>query len=519
MNLRSVASFGFLIVFAASGASLTSCSRAPTGRPVGTVPAPSLDNNPQFDMILTNPRPILSANNPAGMEGKYTLTFQISADPQFPEGQTIDYSGIEPDQHLSMKQIEKDDALDDGTYYWRARTVDSEGSPSEWTKIRFHVDVKRSRSYSGYRRAPVKEVTVSGGQDPKNIVDWNDQGQITYWNSEPRAAGDEFSWVVLDLGKPTPVSRFWMLFTRSTTPAPGWLEHFVWQASDDGKRWTEVPGTEVRNNDTYRNIIDFDPVGKRYYRLAIFSQNALQAQINAIVPYVKATPPVPQVPDGDYVLIVGNQMNGFTYTQLAKFVESHGHETVTVPHYEMSLDVLRALRNEPMAIIFSGNNADWQYLPLFEYYGEWEIIRVLDDIPMMGICAGNEFFAMAYGVSFAHWMSWFDDTMFRLSKGESPEKVEILPKFVNDPIYDGVPNPFQAVEIHSWAINPLFLADERYDEWELMAKTSYVQSIRSKKRPAFSEQFHGEVINDYNQGNLYLANFLKVAKAHNAKDR
>ena len=130
----------------------------------------------------------------------------------------------------------------------------------------------------------------------------------------------------------------------------------------------------------------------------------------------------------------------------------------------------------------------------------------------------REFFAMAYGVSFAHWMSWFDDTMFRLSKGETPDKVEILPAFLQDPIYQGVPNPFRAVEIHSWAIHPLFLEDARYDELELMAKSSYVQSIRSKKRPAFSEQFHGEVINDYNQGNLYLANFLKVAQAYEKHD-
>jgi len=517
MEAKVVASFALLAAFAAAGASLTSCSKVRMEKPMNTMPAPSLDNNPQFDMVLTNPRPILSANNPAGMQGKYTLTYHISADPAFSEDQTISYPGIEPDQHMSAKQVEKDDALDDGTYYWRVRAVDADGNFGPWVRTRFHVDLKSSKSNSGYRRALVKEVSAAGGHDAQNIIDWSDAGQITYWNSEPRAAGDEFSWVVLDMGKPTPVSRFWMLSTRSTTLAPGWLEHFVWQASDDGKSWTDIAGTETKNNDTYRNIIDFAPVGKRYYRLVIYAQNALQAQINEIIPYVKAKPPVPQVPDGDYVLIIGNQMNGFTYTQLAKFVQSHGYASVTVPHQEISLEVLRALPNEPMAIIFSGNNADWQYLPLFEYYGEWEIIRVVDDVPMMGICAGNEFFAMAYGVSFAHWMSWFDDTMFRLSKGETPEKVEILPDFVHEPIYDGVPNPFGAVEIHSWAIHPLFLEDDRYDEWELMAKTSYIQSIRSKKRPAFSEQFHGEVINDYNQGTLYLANFLEVAKAYQAR--
>jgi anthranilate/para-aminobenzoate synthase component II len=288
----------------------------------------------------------------------------------------------------------------------------------------------------------------------------------------------------------------------------------MWQSSDDGYTWTDIEGIEIRDNDTYRNIIDFKPVNTRYYRLVIYSQNALQAQINSIIPYVRGAPEVPDVPDGDYVLIIGNQMNGFTYTQIARFVENRGYETVTIPHQDISLKILRALRKRPMAIIFSGNNADWQYLPLFEFFGEFEIIRKVYDIPMMGICAGHEFYAMAYGISFAHWMGWFDDTMLSLAKGQTPEKVRILPQYVDDPIYEGVPNPFRAIEIHSWAISPLFLQDERYKEFHVTAETSYIQALKSSKRPAYSAQFHGAVVNKYNQSGIYLANFLKVAKKY-----
>jgi|GEM_PF-482503 len=492
--------------------SIVACSGSKTSCRKKIVP-PALDNNPQMDMILTNRRPILSVGNPAGMEGEYTLTMEISADPGFPRDQTISYDGIKPQsEHISEKQIEADDELADGTYHWRVRTVAADGRESEWAKTRFHVDVKNSRTFSGFLRAPVKSVSVSGGEDPKNIIDWNDEGQATYWCSEPRAAGEEFSWVVLDMGRPMPVARFWMLSTRKTSLAPGWLTDFVWQASDDLTTWKDIPGTEVKGNDTYVNIIDFEPVGARYYRLAIRSQNSLQAQINAIIPYVKGDPAVPAVPDEDYVLIVGNQMNGFTYTQLAKFVEARGLKSVTIPHYEMSLKVLKSLSRRPTAIIFSGNNADWQYLPLFEYYGEWQIYREVNDIPMMGICAGNEFFAMAYGVSFSQWMGWFADTMFRISEDDTPQKVKILPEFEKDPIFEGVPNPFQAVEIHSWAISPLFLKDDRYEEFKKTAESSYIQAIKSVQRPIYSEQFHGAVVNDYNQSGTYLANFLKIAR-------
>ena len=483
------------------------------------VPAPTFNNNPQLDMILTNRRPILSVGNPDGMLKPYTLAFEISTDPGFSPDKTIAYTGIEQQNpYISEKQVEPQHELDDGTYYWRARTVDNQGNSSDWVQTRFHVDVKNSRTFSGFLRTPVQDVSVSSGQDPKNIIDWNDQGQITYWNNSPPAAGEPFSWVVLDMGKPTPVTRFWMLSTRQTTLAAGWLIHFVWQGSNDRQNWTNIKGTEVKNNDTYRNVIDFEPVNTRYYRLVIYSQNALQAQLNEIIPYVKGKPQVPDVPDGDYVLIIGNQMNGYTYTQLAGFVESHGYKTVTVAHQNMSRNVLRALRNKPMAIIFSGNNADWQYLPIFEFYGEFEIIRKVNDIPMMGICAGNEFYAMAYGISYAHWMGWFDDTMFRITKGQKPEKVRIMPQYVDDPIYQGVPNPFRAVEIHSWAISPLFLQDERYKEFHVTAETSYIQALKSSNRPAYSEQFHGAVVNDYNQSGIYLANFLEIAKEYKNKN-
>jgi len=499
-----------IIIFAAG---LAGCSK-PSGYRKAVAP-PTLDNNPQLDMVMTNRRPILSVSNPKGIHATCTLTFEISSDPAFAPEKTITYTGIRPlDKYTSAKQIETRHELSDGTYYWRAKTVNEYGASSAWVQTRFYLDVEHSRTFSGYLRTPVQKVTASGGEYPANIIDWTDQGQAAYWNSEPPAKGEKFSWVIFDMGRPTPVSRFWMLSTRQTTPAAGWLKHFVWQSSADGEKWTSIPGTEVKGNDTYRNIIDFAPVNQRYYRLAIFSQNSLQAQLNVVIPYVKGQPPVPDVPDSDYILIIGNQMNGFTYTQLADFVHDHGFKTVTIPHYEMSLAVLRALRHKPTAIIFSGNNADWQYLPMFEYYGEFEMYREVNNIPMMGICAGNEFYAIAYGMSFAYWMGWFDDTIFRLSQGETPEKIKILPDFVDDPIFKGVPNPFQAVEIHSWAINPLFLDDPRYNEFKVTSKTSYIQTIKSTKRPVYSEQFHGAVVDSYNQSEKYLANFLKVAKGY-----
>ena len=418
---------------------------------------PAFDSNPQLDMVLTNNRPILSVGNPPSCPGNFTICYELSKNSAFPPKETIHYDGIQPqNKTLTEFQVKRGDELSDGIYYWRAKCVDSQGNQSRWIKTRFHVNVNGSRTFSGYMRVPIKRIEGSGAANPKNITDWSDQGLISFWNSTP-SGGELFSWIILDMGRPVPISRFWMLSTNKTTLSNGWLTHFVWQYSHDKKKWIDIPGTEVKHNDTYKNIIDFKPVNARYYRLVIRSQNGLQAQLNVVIPYRKGQPAVPKVPSGKYVLIIGNQMNGYTYTDLVKFVERCGYNAVVIPHYEFAYQTFQKLRNKPMAIILSGNNAAWTSLPMFEYYGEFELIRRNYDVPMMGICAGHEFMAMAYGISFVHYMGWSDDTAFRLVGGKRPPcEVKRSKKFKNDPIFEGVPDPFKVVEIHSWAISPLF---------------------------------------------------------------
>ncbi len=205
---------------------------------------PSLTNNPSKDVVATSPRPLLSVFNSRGGVGPLTCTFEISKQPDFPASDTVRYEGISASTpFITEKQVEAKDALQDGCYYWRALSTDSQGTKSAWSSTRFHVDYAGSRSGSGLLRAPVASVSVSSGQDPKNVVDWNDQGQATYWNSSP-AAKEILEWVVLDMGKPQPVCRLWML--SNTLGDWGWLTDFVWQSSPDGRSWTEIPNNRAQ---------------------------------------------------------------------------------------------------------------------------------------------------------------------------------------------------------------------------------------------------------------------------------
>jgi GMP synthase-like glutamine amidotransferase len=355
-------------------------------------------------------------------------------------------------------------------------------------------------------RVPIKRVLVSSGSNPKNIVDLDDPGQVTFWQATP--PGKASQWVMLDLGKVRKVSRIWILSNPSWAepePADGWLKEFVWQRSGDGKTWIDINGTEIKGNDTFRNIIDFVPVEARFLRLLITAWHGYAPQLNAITVYSPGEPPVPTVPDQDYVLIVGNQMNGFTFTELARFVEDLGLGlgTVTVPHYEVSLKMINSLERRPLAIILSGNNANYANLPMFEYNGEYELIRQCD-IPILGICCGHQMTVMAYGYTNVRAMGWTDVSSMRI---KDPTEIGIV---TQDPIFKNIPDPFTAPEVHSWAVARM------PEHYQLLAKSTYVQCLKSKAKMLYGEQFHAEIHSAHNQAKPYLVNFLKMAlkKAH-----
>jgi len=161
--------------------------------------------------------------------------------------------------------------------------------------------------------------------------------------------------------------------------------------------------------------------------------------------------------------------------------------------------MLNPLERKPVAIINSGNNADYPDLPMFEYNGEFEIIRE-SDIPILGICAGHQLSAMAYGYTYARSMGWQD-----ISALEEPSKLTKITIDVPDPIFDGIPDEFTAPEIHGWAVAHL------PDSYETIASSTYIQAIKRTDKFLYGEQFHAEIIASYNQAVPYLENFLEMA--------
>ncbi len=467
------------------------------------ITSPKLTNNPSFDITATNLQPLLSFFISRGGIGELSYTVQLDTSDQFNSDDLIEYTDIKQEnQFLVSKRVEKP-LKDKVRYYWRAKAADEEDNASKWSVSRFYMDTEYNKHYSNLTRIPVTSIQVSTGEDPKNLYDLNDPGQVTFWQAAPPGPIKDF--VIFDLGEVQTISRIWMLSNTQTDD--GWLEDFQWQKSIDGETYSNISQAGLKNNDTYINTLDIPAVNARYLKLSVSKFRGVAAHLNAIIFYSQKENPLPQPPKGDYVLVIGNQMNGGTFTQLAGFIKSlpMNLEVLVVPHYDVSLEKVKKLENQPLAIVLSGNNADYQNVPMFEYNGEFEIIRECE-IPILGICCGHQMLAMTYGFTFVRSMGW--DALTALEKLSQVKPIEIVKQ---DPIFKNMKNPFIAPEIHgcSIAIVP--------EGFELLAKSTYVQAIRNKDKMIYGEQFHAEVEVPYNEGRDYLINFLQMAK--NKKQR
>ncbi len=467
------------------------------------VSTPSM-NIPFLDMTVTNKRPLLSVNNASGGAGELTYIYQIDRVSTFDSEALIEYEGIQQkDKYITEKQVEPDDALEDNTrYYFRARAVDSKGNKGPWAITRFSLDTSYAETFMNLTRIPVVRVEASNGTNPYNLIAWDYSSDDSFWAAAPPA---DKPWVKFDLGREAAVSRIWQLCDKNGLN--GWLKHFVWQWSNDGKSWADILGTEVKNNDTYINEIDFKPLSARYLRILIKKWYGYVPRIFSVMFYSPGMPAMPEVPDGDYVLVVGNSSDGSTWTKLASFIENCGLglETLEVAGYEVSLSMLNSLDKKPAAIVLSGILGD-RSLSMFEYGGEFEIIRKTK-IPILGICFGHQFLAMSHGMTFVRGMGFLDDTSTKIMEGEEGTLINIPDEYKNLEIFDGVPDPFVAAQIHIWSISDVTLPDE----YEVIAESDYIQMVKSKERMVYGVQFHPEISYDYNQGSKILVNFLKMA--------
>ena len=130
---------------------------------------PKLTNNPSWDVVCTNKKPLLSFYISRGGIGKRTYIVHLDTEPHFNSPNFIEYKDIEElDEFLVQKRVEKP-LVDNIRYYFRARAVDSKGNESKWAHTRFYLDTSYNKNFMNLTIAKVQNVTVSTGENPKNL--------------------------------------------------------------------------------------------------------------------------------------------------------------------------------------------------------------------------------------------------------------------------------------------------------------------------------------------------------------
>jgi len=461
---------------------------------------PNLTNNPRQDVIATNKRPLLSFFNSSGGIGNRTYTIQIDKVPTFDSSYLIEYTDIPETSYVTSRLVQKGGELDDNTqYYWRARAIDTLGQKSLWAVSRFFLDTSSDDAFLRLIRTSIIRVETSSGYNTSNIIDVGEAAAGTYWEGY---ANQLAYWVKFDLGGSKEVSRIWQLCDRSRLE--GRLKDYIWQYSNNAVNWKDIPETRTRESDAFRDIIKFDvPITGRYFRLYIKGWHGPVPRIHEITLYSPGVPAPPQVPATDYVLIVGNRHHGREDGNIRRAVENSTFnlETVTVPYYEVSLDMVNHLEPKPVAIILSGFDRWYENLPMFEFNGEYELIRE-SNIPILGICGGHQFIVMAYGYTYARDMGYGVYTCKEENlKGTTP--ISIIKE---DPIFEGIPNPFYAPGSHSWEVVVL------PDDVEVLAVSDCIEVIKSRRKIMYGEEFHAEIDLPFNEGSVFLLNFLRMAR-------
>ena len=466
--------------------------------------SPTLNTNPCLDVIITRTTPLLSFKNAEGgtLPRKYEIELDLSE--SFNSHNLRKFSIPESADLISALQIKKESPLIDKKYWiWRVRAIDSKGRKGQWTTSKFYIDSESDDNYSGLQRVYPISAKLSSGSNPEFLIDYSDAGLASQWRASP--PGPKSEWIELDLGEQKEISRIWMLAEFENKD--GWLSDFHWLASNDGSSWEKISNADISGSNTYRSIIDIKPHKARFWRLEITKFTGYAPALNEVMLFSKGQPEIPNIPTSPYIIVIGNQRNGFTFTRLKKRIAELAPKLaiIQIPFWKANMAMFKALPNKPVAIILSGNNADYNKLPMFEYNGEYELIRKAP-VPILGICAGCQMNAFAYGYTRVHSMGWSDISAMQPEQDRTKISIKI-----KDPILENIPNPFIAPEVHGWAIYSLA------KDYELLAESDYFQAIRRKDKMRYGVQFHPEIKVSYNQAVPIIKNFLKMAleRAHN----
>jgi GMP synthase (glutamine-hydrolysing) len=203
------------------------------------------------------------------------------------------------------------------------------------------------------------------------------------------------------------------------------------------------------------------------------------------------------------ITVVNNERNRDDYSWLRRvreaLVEIAPVMTIVVFWSDVSL---AGIDQGSDGIILAGRvSHDWDMEEMKTYQAELELIRGTRR-PLLGICAGHQLIALAYGGEIG---------LVKVINGQRSQVKGYLPCRVvkGDPLFQGLGGEITALEFHSDEVKSV------PPDLEVLAsgEACRVQVIRHRTRPVYGVQFHPEWHNPaYPDGRVLLANFLEMVK-------
>ncbi|WP_177183403.1 type 1 glutamine amidotransferase [Lentibacillus persicus] len=176
-------------------------------------------------------------------------------------------------------------------------------------------------------------------------------------------------------------------------------------------------------------------------------------------------------------------------------------EFAVIHHSEASKDTLDDIN--PDLIYLTGRATyDWTIDEILKDYTS--IINMLQytEIPTLGVCAGHELMAIAYGGSFGK--------MIETEKGKEDVREKGFHKIdvtKETPLFKGLGSHFHCYQDHRDEVKNV------PDTFELLASNDMckIQSIKHREKEFYGVQFHPEqYTEDYPDGKIILQNFLTL---------
>lgn len=464
---------------------------------------PKLDNNPVWDGVVTSLMPMLSFTNGAKGIGKRTYSVQISKVPTFNYKTLIEFDEVKEAVGNTTGLLVDIELEDKTLYYWRVSVSDEEGNHTDWEVSRFYVDTEYAIVPPELDRLVPNNVESSSPVDVAKAMDI--MNPETYWHSD--YGNDKEPWIIFDFGKKQEISKAYLMSDPNALEFTGWIIEYHWEKSNDGKKWTKIEKSDVKKNKSGRIETDFESLTTRFLKFVIKKWYGIAAKINDIRFYTPSTTKIENIPDNDYVLVIGTEQDGSCYTDLEAYIKKHYEniDVLSVPFYDITFDRINNLERLPTAVIISNNSVDYGKIPIHEYIGLLDFIRYCD-IPLLGIGAGFHLQYMTYCTSYIRKIGYKVNNPIELANQRRKAKTFIRLK--DSPLFTDVENKFTCVETNEWE------TVERISEiieYENIADLDYPMAVKSKLKEMYGIQFIPDIKADFNKAENVLHNFIKLA--------